>query len=129
MTPGPRSGRSGERPPSTNTESAQFRRRVFGASVGCLLALGQVACGGGGSANQSPQWTGPIAQVVVTTGDQAALLQPQPQVSFVTRRSQSSRVITVTETTKYQTIDGFGASLTDSAAWVIWNDLSASQRA
>jgi glucosylceramidase len=129
MTPGPRSARSGKRPRSTDTGSARFRRRFFAASVACLLTLGHVACGGGGSANQSPQSTGPIAQVVVTTGDQAALLEPQPQVSFGTGGSHNSRVITVTETTKYQTIDGFGASLTDSAAWVIWNDLSASQRA
>jgi glucosylceramidase len=129
MAPDPPLGRSGLRPPTTNPGSAQCRRRVFGASVACLLALGQVACGGGGSVSQSPQSTGPIAQVFVTTGDQVALLEPQPQVLFGTRRSQTSRVITVTETTKYQTIDGFGASLTDSAAWVIWNDLSAAQRA
>ena len=92
-------------------------------------ALGLVACGGGGSFNPAPTPTGPSAQVFVTTGDEAKLLAPQSPVSFGTGGSQNSPVITVTETTRYQTIDGFGASLTDSAAWVIWNDLDAVQRA
>jgi glucosylceramidase len=91
-------------------------------------ALGLVACGGGGSFNPAPTPTGPSAQVVVTTGDQALLLAPQPQVTFGTGGSQNPSVITITETTQYQTMDGFGASLTDSAAWVIWNNLDAAQR-
>ena len=91
-------------------------------------ALGLVACGGGGSFNPSPTPTGSSAQAFVTTGDQAMLLAPQPQLSFVTGGSRNSPVITVTETTQFQAIDGFGASLTDSAAWVIWNDLDAAQR-
>jgi glucosylceramidase len=102
--------------------------RVCGAAMACVAAFGLVACGGGGSPSPTPTPTGPNAQVVVTTGDQAMLLAPQSQVSFGTGGSQNSPVITVTETTQYQTMDGFGASLTDSAAWVIWNDLDASQR-
>jgi len=63
--------------------------------------------------------TGPNAQVVVTTGDQAMLLKPEPTISFGTGGSQSSPVITVNEATQYQSMDGFGASLTDSSAWLI----------
>jgi glucosylceramidase len=92
-------------------------------------ALSLVACGGGGGNNPTPTPTGPSAQVFVTTGDQAMLLAPQPQVAFGTGGGQNSPVITVTETAQYQAIDGFGASLTDSAAWVIWNDLDAARRA
>ena len=94
-----------------------------------ISTLGLVACGGGGSFNPLMTSTGPNVQAVVTTGDQAMLLASQPQVSFGTGGSQNSPVITVTETTRYQTMDGFGASLTDSAAWVIWNDMDAVQRA
>lgn len=92
----------------------------------CFLALGLVACGGGGG-NQSVPFTptGPDAQVVVTTGDQAKLLQPELTVTFGTGGSQSSQVITVNEATRYQSIDGFGASLTDSSAWALWNDLNS----
>jgi glucosylceramidase len=57
------------------------------------------------------------------------LFKPEPTVSFGTGGSQSSQVITVNEATQYQTMDGFGASLTDSSAWVIWNNLDSSQQA
>jgi glucosylceramidase len=94
------------------------------------MALGLVACsGGGGNPTTGFNPTGPNAQVVVTTGDQARLLQPAATVTFGTGGTQSSPVITVNESTQYQSIDGFGASLTDSAAWVIWNDLTSSQQA
>ena len=36
--------------------------------------------------------------------------------------------ITVTPTTTFQTIDGFGAALTDSSAWLIQNELTQPQR-
>jgi len=57
------------------------------------------------------------------------LLASQAAVSFGTGGTQSSPTITVNDSTQYQTIDGFGASLTDSSAWVIWNDLNTSQQA
>ncbi|MGD1081334.1 MAG: glycoside hydrolase family 30 beta sandwich domain-containing protein [Candidatus Sulfotelmatobacter sp.] len=56
------------------------------------------------------------------------LLQTQPSVSFAAGGSSSSLVITVDETTQYQQMDGFGGSLTDSSAWLIWSKLSASQQ-
>ena len=64
----------------------------------------------------------------MTTGDQSKLLAMQPAAEFGTGGAEDPQVITVNETTRYQPIDGFGASLTDSAAWVIWNDLSSSQQ-
>jgi len=56
------------------------------------------------------------------------LLQPQPSVSFATTANSSALVITIDATTEYQQMDGFGGSLTDSSAWLIWNKLSASQQ-
>jgi len=89
-----------------------------------------VACRGGGGNQPAPFTpTGPNAQVVVTTGDKAMPLEPEPMVSFGTGGSQSSQVITVNEATQYQPMDGFGASLTDSSAWLIWNNLNSAQRA
>lgn len=93
-----------------------------------FFALSLVACGGG-SGSQSFTPTGTNAQVVLTTGEQTKLLAPQPEAPFGTGGSQNSQVITVNEATQYQTMDGFGASLSDSSAWVIWNDLNASQQA
>lgn len=85
-----------------------------------------VACSGGQS--PTPIQNGPIVRPVVTTGDQAKLLQSQSTVQFSSGGQATSLVITVDATTTYQTIDGFGASLTDSSAWVIWNKLDTSQQ-
>jgi len=92
-------------------------------------AAGLVACGGSGSPGQTFTPVGSSVQPVLTTGDRAMLLAPQAMVSFGSGGSENSPLITVNETTQYQTIDGFGASLTDSAAWVIWNDLDTAQHA
>jgi glucosylceramidase len=95
-----------------------------------LLLLVLAACSKSGNMTSTPFTpTGPNAQVVVTTGDQSMLLTPQPAVTFGTGGSENSPAITVNEATRYQPIDGFGASLTDSAAWVIWNDLNSQQQA
>jgi glucosylceramidase len=56
------------------------------------------------------------------------LLQAQPSVSFTSSGGSGGLVITVDATTQYQQMDGFGGSLTDSSAWLIWNKLSASQQ-
>jgi glucosylceramidase len=56
------------------------------------------------------------------------LLQPQPNISFAATGNSSPLVITLDATTQYQQMDGFGGSLTDSSAWLIWNKLSASQQ-
>jgi glucosylceramidase len=62
----------------------------------------------------------------VTTGDQ---VQPLTQTSLAFSSGNASAfTIVVDPATSYQTMDGFGASLTDSSAWLITNKLSASQR-
>ena len=68
-------------------------------------------------------------QVTITTGDQSLLLASRTPLSFGTGGSAAAHVINVDETVKYQTLDGLGASLTDSSAWVIANDLDDTQRA
>src|SRR5277367_6703566 len=91
-----------------------------------LTALG-VSC-----SNKTPPSTfvasGPTVQVVETTGDASQLLQPQPNLTFGTGGSSSGSVITVNDGTTYQPMDGFGASLTDSAAWVVNNNLTSAQQ-
>ena len=98
-----------------------------------LLLLICAACpflsscpGSGGSTKTTP---GPTVQIVETTGDQSMLLQTQPSISFASGGNSSSLVITVNSATQYQQIDGFGGSLTDSSAWLIWNKLGSSQQA
>lgn len=71
--------------------------------------------------------TGPTVQVVETTGDRAMLLQSQPSATFGAGTA-SGTVITVNDGTKYQQMDGFGASLTDSAAWIVSTKLTGAQQ-
>src|SRR5258708_10840582 len=60
-------------------------------------------------------------------GDRSMLLQAQPSVSFGTGGMSSKLVISLNDATQYQQMDGFGGSLTDSSAWLIWNKLGASR--
>ncbi len=87
-----------------------------------------LACGGG-TQSPNPIQNGPTVQPVVTTGDKIKLLEVQPTVQFGSGGQPRPLVITVDDTTSYQQIDGFGASLTDSSAWLIWNKLDSSRRA
>lgn len=66
--------------------------------------------------------------VWITTGDQSKLLQQQASVSFSGNAPGAGTTITVDEGTTYQTMDGFGAAMTGSAAYVLNHDLNASQR-
>jgi len=100
--------------------------RLFSLSLVCTACLFMSSCPG--SSNQQSTSGGPTVQIVETTGDRALLLQTQPSVSFASGGSSSSLVVTVDATTRYQQMDGFGGSLTDSSAWLIWNKLSASQQ-
>jgi glucosylceramidase len=67
--------------------------------------------------------------VTETTGDRSLLLQTQPSISLAAGGTSSGLVITVDPGTQYQQMDGFGGSLTDSSAWLIWNKLSPAQQA
>lgn len=69
-----------------------------------------------------------MVQVTITSGDRSWLLAARTPVSFGNGGNPAARVINVDENVKYQTLDGLGASLTDSSAWVIQNDLDVAQR-
>jgi glucosylceramidase len=99
-----------------------FPLSLVGAA--CLVMSG---CPGSTQDSKTPR-NGPGVQVVETTGDRAMLLQTQPSISFAAGGNSSGLVITLDATTQYQQIDGFGGSLTDSSAWLIWNKLNASQQ-
>ncbi|WP_072621269.1 RICIN domain-containing protein [Spirulina major] len=64
----------------------------------------------------------------ITTPDQHQLLQPQDDISFTSKKQPSPLTINLNPNTKYQQMDGFGAALTDSSAWLIANKLSPTQR-
>src|SRR5689334_12690399 len=63
----------------------------------------------------------------ITSADHSRLLQQQSNVNFGPDTGSASYTVDVNEATTYQTMDGFGASITDSSASLMYQ-LSASQR-
>jgi len=70
---------------------------------------------------------GPRIEVVESSEDQHETLQDKPALTFGATRTPNL-TIAVNDAVKYQQIDGFGASLTDSSAWLLWNKLTETQR-
>lgn len=71
---------------------------------------------------------GETVQVVLTLCDGSKKLNIEPNLTFQAGTGNASYAITVDPSTKYQQMVGFGAAMTDSSAWLIWNRLSATQR-
>src|SRR5260370_14580579 len=70
---------------------------------------------------------GPTVQVWLTTSDGSNLLTQQPNLTFGSNTGNPS-TINVNEYQQLQQMDGFGAAVTDSSAWLISNKMSSSQR-
>lgn len=95
-----------------------------------LLALIPASCGGSSAStpSQPPAPTiGTAVSVYMTTADGSKLLAQQTGTNF-TSASATGTTITVDDTVRYQQMDGFGASLTDSSTWLIANKLTDAQR-
>jgi glucosylceramidase len=61
---------------------------------------------------------GPTVSVVLSTDDGANLMAAQPSVTFTATTTGTNKVI-VDENQQYQTMEGFGAAFTDSAAYLL----------
>jgi glucosylceramidase len=99
------------------------------------LALTTSGCGSGVRAPQAsapvppaaPTLSGPPVVAWVTTGDKTRLLAREPGLAFAEAAPLSAN-IDVDSTKRYQTMAGFGASITDASAWLIQNRMSEAQR-
>ena len=63
----------------------------------------------------------------MTTGDQSKLLQQQSTVSFGTNSGSNPSTVTINPSTTYQTMDGFGYTLTEGSCEVI-SGMAATQQ-
>ena len=68
-----------------------------------------------------------LVRVWLTSADQSRLLEPQPDIAFGSD-ADGERAIYVNENNQYQQMDGFGASMTDSSAWLIYTQMPEAQR-
>jgi glucosylceramidase len=66
-------------------------------------------------------------EVVESSAELHETLEEKPPLAFGPTRTPNLTV-TVNDAVNYQQIDGFGASLTDSSAWLLWNRLTEAQR-
>src|ERR1700751_5040701 len=66
-------------------------------------------------------------QVFESSEDKRESLAEKPALAFRTDRAPALTIF-VDDTVKYQEIDGFGASLTESSAWLLKRKLTDAQR-
>jgi glucosylceramidase len=91
-----------------------------------ILALGfsmfwVASCGGGSSGGgNTPPISGPAVSVVLSTNDETQLMAAQPSVNFTASTADAgTNTVVVDPTQQYQSIEGFGAAFTDSAAYLL----------
>jgi glucosylceramidase len=83
-----------------------------------------------------PRWVGAAAhgpagtsaKAYLTTPDETHLLSPEPPIPLSDDTSSEGNVIHVDETQTFQQIDGFGASITDSTAYLLEDVLGSDLR-
>jgi glucosylceramidase len=102
------------------------RHGVVFSSIGILTAIG-LALPGTSAARAASSPAAAVAQVWLTTADGTHELSDQGTVGFSTTPSTVPTVV-VDPTLSYQAIQGFGASITDSSAAVLYA-LAPEQRA
>ena len=82
----------------------------------------------GGADAAPPQPPPVVAAVWLTTADGAQRLSRQPDLTLAPGADGADRSILVDETDVGQEIDGFGATLTESSAWLLATRMSEAQR-
>jgi glucosylceramidase len=83
-----------------------------------------------GGVGRAPAAEAPLVSVWVTTADGSRLLQAEPPIALVPEADIAPAEVTidVDDSRRYQTMTGFGATLTDSSAWLIGTALTPEQR-
>jgi glucosylceramidase len=71
---------------------------------------------------------GNSVKVWLTTVDQKNLLKQQEDLKLTQDKKSEKYEFNIIESRKYQQMDGFGGSLTDSSAWLIYNKLTTEAR-
>jgi glucosylceramidase len=75
-----------------------------------------------------PDPAGPSASVWLTRGDKTALLSPQGTLRIITAGNSVWPVIKIDSTVRFQSVDGYGAALTGSSAWLLHKKMNSADR-
>lgn len=105
------------------TSSTRYSAPIAVSSTTTIQAIA-VASGYANSAVATGTYTFPgsatSVSVVLSTHDRAELMAAQPSVNFSTNTAEAgSNTVVVDATQQYQTVEGFGAAFTDSAAYLL----------
>ncbi|MGB6975819.1 MAG: chitobiase/beta-hexosaminidase C-terminal domain-containing protein [Terracidiphilus sp.] len=107
---------------TTPTTGSAVYAGAIAVSVDTTIEAMAAASGFSSSAVASGAYAiaGPTVSVVLSTHDQTSLLAAQPDVTFTARTATASdNQVLVDESQSYQTMEGFGAAFTDSAAYLL----------
>lgn len=110
----------------------QFRKPLFALYLLALVSIG-AQCNKKGNGEKTPEPTAPPAAVNevdmwLTTGDRSALLQKQNRTLGFSGVANGNSTIEVDDTKLYQTMDGFGYTLTGGSAALI-NQMATDKKA
>jgi glucosylceramidase len=106
------------------TTTRQWRRTALAATATLIATLPVLPSAAPAFASTSLG----KASVWITNPSTKTYLSEQSPVTWKTGGAPSGSTITVDTTRKYQPMTGFGASFTDSSAWLVGTKLSADQR-
>jgi len=105
---------------STPTVQSQAYNGAIDVAADTSIAAIAIAPGYAQSSAVSGTYliAGPTVSSVLSTMDQTSLMTAQPDITFTTTTAGSNKIV-VDEAQQYQTMDGFGAAFTDSAAYLL----------
>lgn len=96
-----------------------------------ILSLSAAGCKGKDNpvhSDPDPAPTGPKADVWLTRGDKSAMLSPQGGVRIITPSTTNWPLIKIDTSTRFQSVDGYGAALTGSSAWLLNRRMNLADR-
>jgi glucosylceramidase len=107
------------------TSSTKYTAAISVSATETIKAIA-VATGATNSAVATATYTlagtGPAVSVVISTNSRSELMTAQPAVYFNTSTADAgTNSIVVDAAQQYQTMDGFGAAFTDSAAYLLYS--------
>lgn len=95
--------------------------------IGCSSATPIVATQTPFTPTPEPTQESIAVSVWLTKADETALLEQQPDIQFAAR-GEADPDIFVNENHLYQQMDGFGAAMTDSSAWLLGTKMTEGER-